>query len=170
MPTFTTLIALLESGTPRLSVIDQPFTGERWSAVSNGAGIYQHQDAQPQALAVSNVTSLAQARLATTSPYLFTTPQRDAFERLREATPMHSFGGDAYHYALLASGQIDLVAEAGLKAHDLLPLLPVLHAASAVVTDWHGTPITACAPQASDLSLLASASPELHHAALRCLS
>ena len=39
------------------------------------------------------------------------------------------WGGDCYNYGLLASGQIDLVCEAGLKLHDFAALVPVVEGA-----------------------------------------
>ena len=35
-------------------------------------------------------------------------------------------GGDCYNYAMLASGQLDVVCEANLKLHDWAALVPVV--------------------------------------------
>jgi myo-inositol-1(or 4)-monophosphatase len=33
-----------------------------------------------------------------------------------------------------------MVVESGLQPYDILPLIPILEGAGAVVTDWHGRP------------------------------
>jgi inositol-phosphate phosphatase/L-galactose 1-phosphate phosphatase/histidinol-phosphatase len=87
-------------------------------------------------------TSLAEASFSTTSPYLFNPQERAAFERIREQCRYTLFGGDAYAYGMLASGQIDLVVEAGLQDHDFLPLVAVIEGAGGIMTDWEGNPLT----------------------------
>ena len=51
------------------------------------------------------------------------------------------YGLDGYAYGLLASGFIDLVAEASLAAHDFCALVPVVEGAGGVMTDWEGVPL-----------------------------
>ena len=58
--------------------------------------------------------------------------------RLSSAVRLRRFGGDCYNYCLLALGQIDLVVEAGLKAFDIVPLIPIIERAGGVVTTWEG--------------------------------
>jgi fructose-1,6-bisphosphatase/inositol monophosphatase family enzyme len=50
-------------------------------------------------------------------------------------------GCDAYAYAMVALGTIDLVLEAGLKSWDVEAAVPVLAGAGGLVTDWRGDPI-----------------------------
>ena len=52
-------------------------------------------------------------------------------------------GGDCYNYGLLASGQIDLVCEAGLKLHDWAALVPIVEGAGGTMSNWSGEPLTA---------------------------
>ena len=42
--------------------------------------------------------------------------------------------------ALLASGHVDLVVEAGLQPYDYMALIPVIEGAGGVITDWAGQP------------------------------
>jgi inositol-phosphate phosphatase / L-galactose 1-phosphate phosphatase / histidinol-phosphatase len=76
------------------------------------------------------------------------------------------YGTDSYGYALLASGLVDVVVEADLKAHDVMALIPVIHGAGGIVTDWEGNPITVN----FDGKILAAASQALHAEAVRILS
>jgi hypothetical protein len=51
-------------------------------------------------------------------------------------------GGDCYNYAMLASGHLDIICEAGLKLHDWAALVPVVEGAGGLMT---GTAIR-CTP------------------------
>ncbi len=55
---------------------------------------------------------------------------------------MTRFGGDCYGYCLLAAGFVDLIVEAGLKAYDIVALVPIIEAAGGIVTTWDGGPAT----------------------------
>ena len=74
-----------------------------------------------------------------TFPGMFTTAdERGAFSRLADAVRLVRFGGDCYSYCLLALGFVDLVVEASLQAYDIVPLIPIVHAAGGVVSDADG--------------------------------
>ena len=47
---------------------------------------------------------------------------------------------DCYAYALVASGQVDLVIEAGLQPYDIQAPIALVQAAGGIVTDWDGGP------------------------------
>ncbi|WP_295694814.1 histidinol-phosphatase [uncultured Maricaulis sp.] len=136
LPTWTVLIALEVAGKPLLGVIDQPHIGERFSGWPGGAHYSRADVSQP--LAVSTCRALDQAILASTDPYLFDGAERDAFEAVRSATRLCRFGFDAYAYAMLASGGVDLVVESGLQIYDVQALIPVVTGAGGVVTNWRG--------------------------------
>jgi len=53
------------------------------------------------------------------------------------------WGGDCYNYGLLATGQIDLVVEAGLKLHDFAALVPIIEGSGGMMSDWAGEPLHA---------------------------
>jgi histidinol phosphatase-like enzyme (inositol monophosphatase family) len=153
LPTFVTLIALCKNGLPVLGIIDQPISGERWvSAAAKNT--------------VSRISALSQATIATTSTHYFTAAQSAAFAALQKQCGNCVLGGDAYSYGMLASGHIDLVADAGMKPYDFCALRPVVEAAGGVISDWQGKPLTLH----SDGSVLAAATKELHAKALSILS
>ena len=127
LPSWTTLIALLDEGVPVVGLIDAPALDERYLGFAGAAG-----------LAASDCRSLAEARLSTTDPYLFAGAETEGFERLRRAARVTRYGLDAYAYARLAGGSIDLVAESGLKPHDYNALIPVVRAAGGVIGNWRG--------------------------------
>ena len=137
-PTFGTLVALLDGGTPILGVIDQPITGERWIGAAGQqtrfVGAYGAAGCRP-------CPALDQAELSCTAPEIFDPMQARAFARLSAAARRTSWGGDCYAYGLLALGGIDVIAEAGLKVWDWAALVPVIEGAGGRVTDWRGQPL-----------------------------
>lgn len=151
IPTFTTLIALCKDSIPILGIISQPILKERWISTTQTSS--------------SNNASLPNAFIATTSLAYFNEADITSFLRLRDACGSAVYGGDAYLYARLASGNIDIVCEAGLKPYDFCALSPVVHASGGVMTDWEGTPLTIH----SDGRVLASANADLHQRALAIL-
>lgn len=156
-PTFVTLIALLHRGRPVLGVIDQPVIGERWVG---GTGHPSRFNGQP--VRTRPCPSLDRAVLNATSPEMFQGDDQPAFGRLRDAVKLTTYGGDGYAYGLLASGFIDLIAEADLKLYDFAALVPVIEGAGGRITDWQGRP----AGPETDGRVLASGDPALHAAAL----
>lgn len=138
--TFGTLIALLVDGFPVLGLIDQPIAGERWLGVAG-----QRTTLNGKEVATRTCRDLSDATLATTGPQYFTQAEGDMFMALaRECDHKRMvMGGDCYNYALLATGFVDVVCEAGLKVHDFAALVPVVEAAGGTMCDWNGEPLHA---------------------------
>ena len=161
LPTWTTLIALLEDGAPIVGVIDAPRLGELYVGGAGEARLISAED--EASLKVSACCSLAEARLTTTDPGLFEGAEADGFDRVRARARLTRYGHDAYGYARLAAGSIDLVVESGLKPHDYNALVPVIRGAGGVVGNWRG---------GDDLSggaIVAAATQELYEEAVAML-
>ena len=60
---------------------------------------------------------------------------------MRAAAKLGRLGCDAYAYAMVAAGKMDMVIEAGLKSWDIEAAIPLIAGAGGVVTDWRGDPI-----------------------------
>jgi myo-inositol-1(or 4)-monophosphatase len=162
LPSWTTLIALLEDDAPILGVIDAPAIGERYLGAEGKTELVTAAGART--LATSGCDRLSEARLATTDPYLFARAEADAFARLRGAVRLTRYGWDAYAYARLAAGGIDLVVESGLQSYDLNALVPIVRGAGGIVGNWRG---------GNDLGggdLVAAASQPLFDAAIALLA
>ncbi|MGH8432816.1 MAG: histidinol-phosphatase [Solimonas sp.] len=153
MPTFGTLIALLEGETPVLGIIDHPVLRERWVGVSSAPSRYNGQPCRTR-----GCTRLSDAALYATTPDMFEGPARVAFERVSASARLRRFGGDCYAYALLASGFVDAVIEAQLKPYDYMALIPVIEGAGGVMTDWSGKRLGL----ESDGRVIAAATASLH--------
>jgi len=134
LPTWTTLIALLEQNVPILGVIDAPVLGETY--VGSGEGSWLYGGENNLEVRTSGCTRLDDARLSTTDPYLFNEPR--PFERIRERVKVTRYGHDGYAYACVAAGTLDLVIESGLKPHDYNALIPVVRGAGGHIGDWQG--------------------------------
>lgn len=161
LPTWTVLIALSIDGEPQLGVIDQPYIGERFIGTADRSEL--ERAGQSRVLATSPVTELNAAMLATTDPYLFTSDEKAVFDMIRRRCKLHRFGFDAYGYAMLAGGGLDLVIESGLQPYDVQALIPVVRGAGGVITNWAG------GSAAAGGQVVAAGSPELHAIALGCL-
>ncbi len=137
VPTWGTLIALYKDGKPLLGLMDQPFTGERFWG--NGSCAFYRRDGVEQRLATRKCARLSEAVFSTTSPDFFEPGYETAcFEALKAAVMMPRYGYDCYAYSLLAMGQIDIVAEGGLKPYDIAALIPIVTGAGGQVSLWDG--------------------------------
>jgi histidinol phosphatase-like enzyme (inositol monophosphatase family) len=136
LPLWTTLIALNVEAKPRVGVIAQPYLDEIFLGGPSGAVMLKGGAATP--LAVRRCERLTDAVLATTDTELFTGPELGAWTQVRAAARLARMGCDAYAYAMVAAGRIDMVAESALKVWDWSALVPVVEAAGGSVTNWRG--------------------------------
>ena len=139
-PIFGTLIALMVDGFPVLGVIDQAITGERWLGVAGQPTTLNGKPVQTRPC-----RELSAATIGTTGPHYFDDHDGDHFMALAARTDHRRMvmGGDCYNYATLATGQLDIVCEAGLKLYDFAALVPVVEGAGGVMCDWNGDPLHA---------------------------
>jgi histidinol phosphatase-like enzyme (inositol monophosphatase family) len=161
-PLWGTLVGLTDSGKAVFGLLAQPVLKELYFGSTAGSWLITPDGRQR--LKASGCNEIASARLASTHPGFFSDSEREGFERLAAACLLDRFGGDCYNYAMLAAGFVDVVAEAGLKPFDIVPLVPILEHAGAVVTSWDGGSVLAGG------NVVAAASPELHQQALERLN
>lgn len=158
LPSWTTLVALLENGEPVAGFIDAPALDELM------IGLPGETTLNGEPVRVSTCTLLAEARLSSTDPHLFSGAEAEAFDRVRRSVRLTRYGYDALAYARLAAGHLDLVVESGLKRHDWAALVPVVRGAGGVIGDWRGG--TDFEPGA----VVAAATPALFEQAVELLS
>ena len=167
LPVWTTLIGLRFNGEPVLGSIGQPYLGELFIGQAGAARLVARGSSRP--LATRKGAPLSRAIIATTDPDACFTPEElAAWRRLRAAARLARLGCDAYAYAMVAAGALDLVVEAGLKAWDIEAAIPVLAGAGGLVTDWGGQAVGRCGGQAAlagDPALLEAVLPLLAPAA-----
>jgi histidinol phosphatase-like enzyme (inositol monophosphatase family) len=140
LPLWTTLIGLRRHGRPVLGSIGQPFLDEIYIGSADGSRLVWLGEERP--LQVRPCPKLSQAIIATTDPEgCFDGAEMAAWTQVRAASRLARLGCDAYAYAMVAAGTMDLVIEAGLKAWDIEAAMPVLEGAGGLVTDWRGAPV-----------------------------
>lgn len=132
LPSWAVLVGLIEQGRHVAGMIDLPALDEL--IIANGRETWRN----GRPVRTSGCRDLGQARLSTTDPNLFTGEEYAAFERVRSAVRVTRFGLDAMAYARVATGDIDLVIENGLKPHDYDALVAVVRGAGGTIGDWAG--------------------------------
>ncbi|MEM6616445.1 MAG: histidinol-phosphatase [Pseudomonadota bacterium] len=156
LPTWGTLVGLTENGRAIAGAMAQPatrdlFSGDGKTAALTNAG-------EKRTISTSSVTTLSDAVMASTSPYLFSKADRETFSELEAKVRLSRYGTDCSGYALLAAGFIDIVVESGLQTYDIAALIPIVEGAGGVVTTFDG----GSAVIGGDI--IAAATPELHDA------
>ncbi len=137
-PTWGVLIAVSDDTGPLYGIIDQPYIGERFEG---GFGVARYDGPRGDGpLRTRSTDALSEAILFTTFPEVGSPEERAGFQRVSSEVRLTRYGMDCYAYALLASGQVDLVIEAGLNPYDIHAPIAVIEAAGGIVTNWQGGP------------------------------
>jgi len=136
LPLWTTLIGLRHRGRPVLGLIAQPYLDEVFLGSPLGSRLITAAGETP--LKVRAATALNDAVIGTTDPDLFQGPEAEAYGNLRKAVKLARYGCDAYAFAMVAQGTMDIALETGLKPWDIEAIIPVIENAGGVVTDWRG--------------------------------
>jgi len=140
LPLWTVLIGLRFQGAPVLGSIGQPYLDELYIGHAGGSRLVRGGQTRP--LRVRPCPKLTDAIIATTDPEMcFTGAELGAWTQVRAAARLARLGCDAYAFAMVAAGTLDLVVEAGLQAWDIDAAVPLIEGAGGVVTDWRGRPV-----------------------------
>ena len=136
IPVWTVLVSVLQNGIPICGIIHQPFTQEMFVG---GLGVSDYlRSGFSLETSVRQCHDLKNALLASTFPEIGTEYEHTAFQKVSKSVRLTRYGMDAYAYALLASGYIDIVIEAGLKTYDIQAPIALIEAAGGVVSNWTG--------------------------------
>ncbi len=162
LPLWGTLIGLYQNGVPVAGIMHQPFTGERY--LSNGSQSVLLHLGKRQEIHGRKTQSLSDCLMLTTSPKLFEGEELEAYERIESACKLTRYGADCYAYALVASGQVDLVVESKLFIYDIAALIPIVENAGGRITNWRG------GSAARGGQILACGNAEIHQKAIELLN
>ncbi len=137
VPLYAVLVALVEGeGAPLLGVAHFPALNETIYA-ARGEGCYW----DGRRVRVSDVSSLKEATLLFSELDTFGPHGKAAaWEHLVAATGMHRTWGDAYGYALVATGRAEIMVDPIMETWDCAPHQVILEEAGGTFTDWNGTP------------------------------
>ncbi|WP_304171115.1 histidinol-phosphatase [Phenylobacterium aquaticum] len=141
LPVWTTLISLRHQGDPVLGSIGQPYVGEIFIGHAGGSRLINRSGERP--LKVRPCPNLTDAIIMTTDPHsYFDGAERGAWNQVAAAAKLTRLGCDAYAYAMVAAGTVDLVVESRVcKCWDIEVAVPLIEGAGGVVTNWRGEPI-----------------------------
>lgn len=136
VPFYAVLLALVRAEEPVLGVMHFPGLNETVYA-ARGRGCYWN----GRPAHVSAVNILADAVLLASDLNTFADYGRGAaWERLVNATYFQRTWGDAYGYALIATGRAEVMVDPVMAVWDCGPLQVILEEAGGTFTDWKGTP------------------------------
>jgi histidinol phosphatase-like enzyme (inositol monophosphatase family) len=134
VPLYGVLVALVEGDRPLVGVAHFPGLNETVYA-SRGGGCYWN----GRRTQVSNVSNLKAAVLLQSDIDLFAKHGKAApWERLVKATYFQRTWGDAYGYALVATGRAEIMIDPVMAVWDCGPFGVILEEAGGTFTDWGG--------------------------------
>lgn len=162
VPMYAVLVGLEREGQPVVGAINIPPMAEMLVAAQGLGCTWNGRQAR-----VSATSDLREALLLSTDTESMARHGRgDAYRRLVAATKMQRTWGDAYGYALVATGRAEVMLDPVMSIWDCAALLPVLTEAGGTFTDWNGTPtITASEGMATNGALLPDVLHIIQHAA-----
>ncbi len=136
VPLYANLLALTDGKTSLVGVVHLPALGETVYA-ARGEGCYWN----GRRACVSTVSDLKDAALLTSDFDSFAPHGKgEAWQRLVDATYIQRTWGDAYGYALVATGRAEIMVDPAVEVWDCAPLQVIMEEAGGTFTDWQGTP------------------------------
>ena len=130
--TYSNLLYLEDEHGPAIGVINLPALGEN---VAAGRGLGCRFDGAP--VTVSEHDRLEGAYVSSTAFELW---DGALFGRLVDAGAQIRTWGDAYGYALVASGRVDAMTDPILAWWDIAALTVIVPESGGTLTTWHGSP------------------------------
>jgi histidinol phosphatase-like enzyme (inositol monophosphatase family) len=165
VPMWGILIGLNRNGQPLLGMMYQPFSGERFAGDGKRAW-YRQGTGAPRPLRTRACPSLGDASIFTTSPGLFKSGEKSAYDRLETKVRLARYGCDCYAFCMVAMGHADAALETSLQPYDIVALIPIVRGAGGQVTDWQGKADTV----ARGGTALATGDARIHTEAIRALA
>ena len=134
VPLYASLLALLEGDQAILGIAHFPALNETVYAVKGGGAFWNGRRAH-----VSDVAKLADATLLSSElNYFEPMGKQEAWQRLCNTTYIQRTWGDAYGYALVATGRAEIMVDATMHVWDCAPWQVILEEAGGTFTDWRG--------------------------------
>ncbi|MED7789344.1 inositol monophosphatase family protein [Francisella sp. 19X1-34] len=135
-PLFCILIGLFYKGEAIFSLVDQPFTNERWTAYNNKS-IYN----KDTIIKTSGKKSLQDTKIILSSPYLFEN-KTNFIKDIRNQAKIVAWEAEAYAFGLLAMGSIDIVIKPMLDTYDYLPVIKLIQNSGGAIAAANGDTLT----------------------------
>jgi histidinol-phosphatase len=134
VPLYANLMALLKDNEPILGVINLPALNEMVYAVRGGGCFWNGRPTQ-----VSTTRKLEDAIILCSELNTFAQFGRaKEWQKLLAATGEQRTWGDAYGYALVATGRADVMVDPIMSLWDTAPMQVIMEEAGGTFTDWQG--------------------------------
>ena len=137
VPTWATLIALVENKEVVASVVSSPALYRRWYASAGGGAFVTEGASAPRKLSVSKVSQLADASI-TYSDFQGWGARRTNFEKLLDGAWRTRGLGDFWSHMLVAEGAVDVAIEPSLALWDMAALDLIVREAGGKFTSLDG--------------------------------
>ena len=142
VPVWSTLVALSFEGAPVIGMIDHPALAQTYFGVimiADPVAWRLRDDGSVSQISTKSCGAISEAILGCTEPLSMLGPgELAAYNIIRHGARFSRLGLDAYGYAMVASGRMDIIIEAGLKPCDVHALMPIVEGAGGKLTNWHG--------------------------------
>lgn len=139
VPTWATLIALIEDGEVILGVVSAPALARRWFATKGGGAFTSFNGAPARKISVSQVSQLSDASI-TYSDFEEWGERLPAFTSLLASCWRTRGLGDFWSHMLVAEGAADIAAEASLALWDMAALDIIVREAGGIFSSISGAP------------------------------
>ncbi len=135
VPIYATLLALMDGETAVLGIIHLPALNDTIYATQGGGCYWNGRRAR-----VSDTKQLKDAVVLSSSIDYgrFSLKKRAAWKRIINSTYIQRTWGDAYGYALVATGRADIMLDPEMDIWDIAPLQVIMEEAGGTLTDWNG--------------------------------
>jgi len=137
VPTWATLIALVDNDEVVASVVSSPALYRRWYASVGGGAFVTEGTSAPRKLTVSKVSQLADASI-TYSDFQGWGARRTNFEKLLDGAWRTRGLGDFWSHMLVAEGAVDVAIEPSLALWDMASLDLIVREAGGKFTSLDG--------------------------------
>jgi len=136
IPVWGTLVGLLEDGRATHGMMAQPYLGELFYGDKDGSVLMKN--GETRSLKTSNCTEISKAKTMSAGPEFWTEQEKPKLDAIADQSQLIRYGADCYAFAMLASGEVDIVVECGLNPYDICGLIPVIEGAGGVVAQPDG--------------------------------
>jgi fructose-1,6-bisphosphatase/inositol monophosphatase family enzyme len=134
VPLYANLVALLHDNEPILGVINFPALNEMVYAARDGGCFWNGRPTH-----VSTTQKLEDAVVLCSDLDTFAQYGRaPKWQKLIDASYVQRTWGDAYGYALVATGRADVMLDPVMALWDIAPMQVILEEAGGTLTDWRG--------------------------------
>jgi histidinol-phosphatase len=137
VPTWATLIALVENEQVVTSVVSSPALYRRWYATAGSGAFVAEGNSPARKLSVSKVSAIADASIAY-SDFQGWGARRPAFEKLLDGAWRTRGLGDFWSHMLVAEGAVDVAIEPSLALWDMAALDLIVREAGGRFTSLDG--------------------------------